>query len=62
MSPKTSDGGRRESLGSRTFALRSRLDDPVDPELLTITPAEEESTTKWLTIDAGFVVDLDEML
>ena len=62
MSSKPSDDGRLESSDSRTVALQSRLDDPVDPESVTITPAEEESTTKWLTIDAGFVVDLDEML
>jgi DNA gyrase inhibitor GyrI len=43
------------------FDLRSEYDDPDDPEMVTIRPDDPgDTTTEWLTIDAGFAVPVEE--
>jgi len=45
------------------FELESTYDDPDDPEMVTVHPGDPENpTTEWFTIDAGFVLPIDETL
>jgi hypothetical protein len=43
------------------FGLESAYDDPEDPESVTVHPGDpDDPTTEWLTIDAGFVLPIEE--
>jgi hypothetical protein len=45
-----------------TFELHSRFDDSIDPDEITIFPADAEMpTTQWLTADASYAVPIDEI-
>ena len=44
------------------FSLEYLLDDSVDPTEVTIfEPGEHENTTRWITVDIGHAVPLDEV-
>lgn len=46
---------------SPQFGLESTYDDPDDPETVTVHPDDpDDPTTEWLTIDAGFVLPIEE--
>lgn len=58
--------GTTERDPSRTHAppleLQARFDDSVDPEEVTVFPADSEgTTTEWLTIEAAYAVPLEEV-
>jgi len=63
MSASVEPGDRSRSLDEPPeFWLESTYDDPEDPETVTVHPDSEDTTTEWLTIDAGFVLPVDETL
>lgn len=48
---------------TRMFDLQSRLDDAVDPQEVTVFPQHaDQPSEEWLTIDADFVVPVDEAI
>jgi len=55
--------GSRSMETPPEFELESTYDDPDDPEMVTVHPGDPENpTTEWFTIDAGFVLPIDETL
>ncbi|MFB6133414.1 MAG: hypothetical protein ABEJ55_00305 [Halanaeroarchaeum sp.] len=60
-SPKSDTAGGLEEPPE--FDLRYRFDDPQEPTEVTVFPdtCEGDPTTRWLTIDKGFALPLEEV-